>query len=98
MKLRMIPLAQREMLRAARRYDGKAEGLGTRFLDEIRVGLMAILEFPAAHPKIAVPYRRKLVTDFPYSIIYRVDADEIVIVALANFKRRPGYWRRRARS
>ncbi|MBI3461482.1 MAG: type II toxin-antitoxin system RelE/ParE family toxin [Planctomycetes bacterium] len=33
---------------------------------------------------------------FPYRIIYEVRSDEIVILAIAHNRRRPGYWSRRA--
>ena len=32
---------------------------------------------------------------FPYGIVYRVGHDEILIVAYAHFKRRPGFWKNR---
>ena len=96
MKISMIPLARREMLRAARWYESKAPDLSDRFLDEIRRAMRAVLEFPAAPPIIIAPYRRQLLKDFPYALVYRVENDEIVVLAVANLKRRPGYWIRRA--
>lgn len=39
--------------------------------------------------------RRKGVAGFPYGIIYYLTDSEIVIVAYAHEKRRPGYWRHR---
>jgi hypothetical protein len=39
--------------------------------------------------------RRLLVNRFPYQAVYRVRHGEIVIVALAHLKRRPGYWKHR---
>ncbi len=92
----MMPLARQEMLRAARWYERKRDGLGDRFLDDVRAGLRSILEFPAAHPPLEAPIRRKLLSDFPYALIYRLEVNEIVVIAVANFKRRPGYWRRRS--
>ena len=95
MTLVMIPMARRGMLRAARWYDRRSSGLGNKLLDEIRSSFLAILEFPEAFPPIDESYRRKLLEVFPYALIYRVDGKTITIVAVANFKRRPGYWRRR---
>lgn len=39
--------------------------------------------------------RRRLLRRFPYSILYTVDRDEVVILALAHQKRRPAYWHSR---
>jgi hypothetical protein len=30
--------------------------------------------------------------DFPYSLIYRIQGDEIRVIAVAHHSRRPGYW------
>ena len=98
MKIVMIPLARREMLRAARWYERRETGLGDRLLDEIRSALLAITEFPVAFPSIDTIYRRRLLDVFPYALIYRIDGDTVTIVAVANFKRRPGYWQRRIKS
>ena len=95
MKLSMLPPARAEMLRAARWYDGQGAGLGDRLLDEIRNACVAIQEFPAAGSPVDGIYRRKLLDKFPYSLVYRIDGEDIVIVAVANFKRRPRYWRKR---
>ena len=32
---------------------------------------------------------------FRYNVVYVIDGDEIVIVAVAHHRRRPGYWRGR---
>ena len=39
--------------------------------------------------------RRFLVTGFRYSFVYRVNANEIQVIALAHYSRQPGYWRER---
>ncbi len=96
MKITTIALARREMLRAARRYDREKPQLDDRFLDAVKDGLTAILEFPTAHPPIVgSPYRRKLLTTFPFALVYAIDGDEVVVVAVANFSRKPRYWRGR---
>jgi plasmid stabilization system protein ParE len=40
--------------------------------------------------------RGLMVRRFPYQLIYYVRSDDIVLVAVAHTKRRPGYWKRRA--
>jgi hypothetical protein len=43
-------------------------------------------------------YRWVRTRRFPYILYYRlVDADEVLIVAVAHARRRPGYWLRRSR-
>lgn len=91
----MLPLAQQEMLRAAIWYDKKSIGTGDRFLDGVRAGLLAIKEFPGAAPTIGEPYRRKILSDFPYGLVFRLEEDTAVIIAVAHLKPRPRYWKRR---
>lgn len=95
MTIVMIPLARREMLRAARWYDNRGTGLGDQFLDDMRSSLIAIRALPGAFPPLDATFRRKLLDVFPYGIVCRVDVDTITRIAVVHVKRRPGYWRRR---
>jgi len=60
-----------------------------------------VVTFIEAHPEIGTPVgddpltRRVLVHRFPYQVVYRLTASEILIVAVAHLKRRPGYWKDR---
>jgi hypothetical protein len=38
------------------------------------------------------PFRRCLVPKFPYSIIFSIEPEFILVVAVAHAKRKPGYW------
>lgn len=38
-----------------------------------------------------------MVRVFPYQVLYTIEADYILIVAIAHGKRQPGYWRHRLR-
>ena len=95
MRITMIAAAKAEMHRAARWYERRGNGLGHRLLDDVRASLLAVRDFPVAFPTIDPSYRKKLLDVFPYALIYRVEADEVIIVAVANLKRRPRYWRSR---
>ena len=45
---------------------------------------------------LAGEFRKRIVSGFPYNIIYRVWQDYIYLVAVAHHSRRPGYWRKRS--
>lgn len=38
------------------------------------------------------PFRRCLVPEFPYAIVFTIEPEFILVIALAHVKRRPGYW------
>ena len=40
--------------------------------------------------------RRLVVRKFPFSIIYELHGNDVVILAVAHGKRRPNYWRERS--
>ena len=91
----MVGLARREMLQAAQWYERKLPGLGDQLLVEIKVALTAIVQFPIAFPIIDPLFRRKILDVFPYALIYRVELETIVVIAVTGLKRHPRYWWRR---
>jgi len=94
-EVRFLPPAQEEFFAAADWYDRKGPGLGEDFITEVG----QIIERIAADPVQGSPYlvgtRRMLLRRFPFSVVYIIDAEINLIVAVAQHKRRPGYWRRR---
>lgn len=90
------PEARAEVLAAEAWYTAKG-GLrvSDQFLAELRECLAGIVESPLAWPEYFEGTRRRLLGRFPYSVVYRLDPDRILVVAVAHLKRRPGYWLRR---
>jgi toxin ParE1/3/4 len=39
--------------------------------------------------------RRHFSETFPYAVLYVDKTDHVLVLAVAHFKRRPGYWRER---
>jgi plasmid stabilization system protein ParE len=94
--LRNLKAAGKEFSAAVRWYEEQRPGLGGEFFDAV-IHATSLIQ---AQPEIGTPSadgrtRRVLVQRFPYQVVYRFTADEIVIVAIAHLKRRPGYWRKR---
>jgi toxin ParE1/3/4 len=88
-------IAVAEINEAVDFYDLENPGLGSVFIDEIQRAIESILDSPDAAPLIRGRVRKRIVTKFPYSLIYSVRQDEIRILAVAHQKRRPFYWRGR---
>ena len=95
--IRASSLASVELAEAVRWYEAKRRGLGGEFLDEIATTIDRLALNPEAGSPLSADQRtrRLLVPRFPYQIVYRVRPDEIVVVAFAHLKRRPGYWKHR---
>jgi len=90
------PEAEAELVSAARYYEEHAENLGVDLLAAVQRSYLRLLEFPESGHPFGLRLRRVLVPGFPYGLIYRAEADRILIVAVAHLHRRPGYWRRRS--
>ena len=71
------------------------EGLGLDFLADVQFGIDKVRARPFLGHAIDKGLRRLLLHRFPFSIIYSVEVDAILIVALAHYGRRPGYWKER---
>jgi plasmid stabilization system protein ParE len=89
------PEADEEMQAAAYWYEQRTKGLGLSFLDEVQAGIERVATDPMAWEAVVGPIRRYLLKRFPYAILYQVEADRILILAVMHLHRQPGYWRRR---
>jgi plasmid stabilization system protein ParE len=80
---------------AARWYAERSPTAAAAFSDELAAAESAIGRLPDAWPRFAHNTRRCLLRRFPFSVIYRVEPQRILIVAVARARRRPGYWNSR---
>jgi toxin ParE1/3/4 len=87
--------AQHELQDAVDFYNGRSEGLGDIFLNEVQAAVELLAEFPSAGSAYKYGTRRFFPKRFPYSIVYKCFPVQIVIVAVAHFRRKPAYWRSR---
>ena len=92
---RFVSPAEREMVQAAQYYNSKVPNLGAEFLHEVKKAVMRLEADPDAAQKVRGEVRRRLIRRFPFGVLYRIDPDEIVILAVMHLSRRPDYWHRR---
>lgn len=76
-------------------YDSEYPGLGQEFAIEVRRLCRLIRESPATGIELRPGVRRRILRRFPYSILYTIDGESVVVIAVAHQSRRPGYWTRR---
>lgn len=93
--LRTAEPASDELNEAVRWYEARRSGLGGEFFDAV----VETFELITARPETGstasadARTRRVLARRFPYQVVYRLRPSEIVTVAVAHPKRRPGYWK-----
>jgi plasmid stabilization system protein ParE len=83
--------------RAARAwYQERSASTAEAFLAELDHAVAMIGASPLRYPAHAHGTRRFVMRRFPFSVVYRVLDDDVLIVAVAHGRRRPGYWRARS--
>ena len=95
MKHGFHPGARLEYREAAAFYEARRPGLGAAFTHEIEAVIRHILEEPDRWRCVEQDVRRCLANRFPYGVLYTVESDFILIIAVAHCSRKPGYWRER---
>ena len=92
MKVRFLAPAQSELDDAVTWYNRQASGLGREFLDELDRAVRRTMAFPMSYPEIESGIRRCRLARFPYGLIYGIDGETLVVVAVAHLHRQPRYW------
>lgn len=92
MRIRFLEVAEIELDEAIQYYNDKALGLGDDFLTEVLKALNRITRFPESWHPCSKRTRRCQTRRFPYGIIYQIRQDEILVIAIADLHRKPGYW------
>ena len=91
MNLRFLDTEEEEMLEAAGIYEDQAVGLGERFPDEVEGCVDLLLDRPCIGRRVG-ELRRFPLRKFPFTLIYALEDDDLVVVAVSHHRRRPGYW------
>jgi plasmid stabilization system protein ParE len=90
--VRFLTLAQQEVDEAFIWFDERAEGKGLEFLDELDRVVRLVKAHPLASPEIEPEIRRCLFARFPYSLVYGIEGEMIIVIAVAHSHREPRYW------
>lgn len=89
------PPAAADLDAAYRWYEAQRPGLGDEFLDVVQSAFELLEARPLAFPVVHRDQRRLVLKRFPYSLIYRVLSDEVVVTACPHGKQHPRRWRSR---
>ncbi len=89
------PEAEKEVVRTIDYYEAHEVGLGHDFAIEVYSSIQLILAYPQAWPILEEEIRRCLVRRFPYGLLYAVNGNEILILAVMHLHREPDYWKKR---
>ena len=94
-RLRIEPLAEDDVTRAYRWYEGQQAGLGEDLLTALDECFTRVTENPSGYQVIYKGVRRALVRRFPYCVYFITTKTEVIILAVLHGHRTPQPWRKR---
>jgi toxin ParE1/3/4 len=94
--IRFLPEARDEFDLAADEYEQQRAGLGVDFISRVRDVLDRVSDDPQIRPVIYKGVRKASVARFPFIVLYREDATEILVISIFHTSRNPSAWRSRA--
>lgn len=89
--------ARAEFLHEVEYYASLSVRLSERYDKAVRTAEVRAAEAPDSWPKYKHKTRRVLDRKFKFSLVYLYSEIEIVVIAIAPFRRKPGYWKARLR-
>ena len=95
MKYVFHPEALTEYADAVRYYTEQRTEVAQAFIDAIEDAVYRIRESPNRYNAIDDDVRRCMTRRFPYGILYTIEQDYILILAVMHCSREPGYWKSR---
>ncbi len=90
--IRYHEAAEAELLDEIGYLELRANGLGRRFFTEVRRAESVIAQFPESGEEIRPGIRKTMVRKFRHALIYAIESDGLLILAVAHQSRRAGYW------
>ena len=96
-RLLLAPEAEIELAEAWRYYEERQSGLGDLLLADFEAACGRIERNPVAWAYHYRHYRRHLLDQFPYGIVYTIEENCLWGIAVMHLARRPHYWKYRKR-
>lgn len=90
------PEAEADLADARAWYDRQRAGLGDVLLERVEEVFTRLQRTPELYGKVFQDLRIARVRRFPYIVVYRIDADQITVVAVYHTSRNPRGWQSRA--
>ena len=97
MKIEFLPEAKVELDDAVEYYELQVKGLGVTFKSIARATIKRVATFPTAWTEIKPSIRRCIMHKFPYNVLYSIEKDCILVIAVAHHHRNPNYWTNRVK-
>lgn len=91
-RLRLHIEAEVELEQIFFEYAGKSPNIATQFYAEVVDGFSKVVRHSGIGAPLDNEYRKLVLPNFPYNIVYRESENLIYIDAIAHQRRNLGYW------
>ncbi|HVS31697.1 MAG TPA: type II toxin-antitoxin system RelE/ParE family toxin [Thermoanaerobaculia bacterium] len=92
MKSRFHEAAAKDLADDIAYYDAATPGLGIQLLVEVRAAVQFLETFPLGAPEHSETMRVKSLVRFPHSLLYVIEENEVVILAVAHQRQDFNAW------
>lgn len=93
--VRFLPEAQAEFDAAVDWYSARGADLAKDFVARIRAVVTRVAANPKMHAVVHADVRKAVVSRFPYIVLYRKEAGELIVVSVFHTSRDPADWQAR---
>jgi plasmid stabilization system protein ParE len=97
MTVRILDLAEADLLSGFRFYQRRCRGVGWYFLDSLSAEIESLHLYAGIHRKY-LGYFRMLSHRFPYAVYYRVADDEVQVWRVLDCRRNPRWIRKQLKN
>lgn len=97
---RILYDARQDVLEAEARLEREHPGYGSAFVDEFVLAVRSVIDQPRVYSRTedgprGVETREYFIQRFEYRVIYAIENEEVIFLAVYHARSRPGSWRRR---
>lgn len=89
------PEAEADLEDARDWYESQRDGLGDEFLECVEEALQKIDLMPEMYRVVDYGIRRAFTDRFPFTIYYRIEANDVVVLGVLHSRRDPRVWKSR---
>jgi plasmid stabilization system protein ParE len=93
----LSPEARAEFDEAFDWYEQQRAGLGVDFVARVQEVFDRISDSPEFYEQVFLNVRRGIVHRFPYLVLYQIEENQVLVLAVFHSKRDPKIWQTRTR-
>lgn len=90
-----LPAAEQDYQEARSWYLARSAQAAAGFEAALEVALRRVADTPEAFPPCDDRHRFYVLRRYPYSVIYRLDAGNVLVIAVAHARRAASFWQGR---